>query len=61
MDRFCNLVYFWLVRNQDEDGRRELDTQLFTPPPGQAAVGGPWSPEAEMEAFVAAQRATSAV
>ena len=60
-DRFCNLVYFWLAQNRDEDGMRELDRELSMPLPGRpaATASGVWTPEAEMEAFFVAQAATA--
>ena len=60
-DRFCNLVYFWLARNRDEQQMAQLDSELSKPMPGrpQTAGSGVWSPEAEMDAFRAAQAATA--
>lgn len=52
-DRFLSVVYWWALRNADD--QREIakfDRRLWRPPPGIApAAGSPWSPEAENEAF----------
>jgi len=62
IDRFLNLVYFWLTHNADERRRREIDRQLERVPPGQEAVeDSTWSAESEMAAFQAAARASSSV
>lgn len=62
--RFCSLVYYWAVRNADEDGKTKFDRRLWMPPKGVAPPpGSPWSPEAETAAFgsLAAQVGARAV
>ena len=62
IDRFCNLIYFWLTQNVDERRRREIDTQLERVPPGEDPVeDSTWSAEAEMAAFTAAARTSGSV
>ena len=52
LDRFLNLVYYWLVREADEKAIRKLDARLWMPPKGVAAPKeSPWSAEAETAAF----------
>jgi hypothetical protein len=53
IDRFLSLVYWWMVRNaEDEKAIKSFDTRLWRPPPGEApAEGSPWTPEAETSAF----------
>jgi hypothetical protein len=60
-DRFCNLVYWWLTQNKDEQQIASLDSELTRPLPGTSPTAdvGVWAPEAEMDAFLAAQAATS--
>jgi hypothetical protein len=55
MDRFCNLVWYWLTRNaESEKDVRTIEAKLWRPPPGSTAPAlGPWSAEAEMKAFSA--------
>lgn len=52
-DRFCNLVYFWAVRDMDEEHRAKFDENLFRPPLGTLAETGVWSPEATLAGFEA--------
>lgn len=58
IDRLCNLVYYWLVRNADDKRRADIDAHLHRPPPGADDVGM-WSAESEMAAFRSASAATS--
>lgn len=60
-DRFCNLIYFWLIRNAGPDDRRRRDEQLARPPAGETPRPDDpvWSADAEMSAFTQAARATS--
>lgn len=61
-DRFCNLVYYWLVRNANDRQRADLDFWLEALPTGEdpvAADEGRWSADAEMAAFTQAQQAAT--
>lgn len=52
MDRFANLVYFWITKDADPDEVPKFDNRLWRPPPGMLpAPGSPWSPENETSAF----------
>lgn len=51
LPRLLNLVYFWGIRNGDENEIRKFDTRLWRPPPGEIPTEGPWSAEAETNAF----------
>ena len=63
MDRFCNLVYYWLTRGADPRRRDEIDRTLERPPAGATATlddsGSPWSAESELSAFSTAAAAAS--
>lgn len=66
VDRFLNLIYYWLTRSVNERRKREIDSELERVPRGeqQAAVAideGAWSADAEMAAFQQAARASSGV
>lgn len=55
VDRFFNLVYFWLVDGADQDEIAKFDAKLWIPPVGtkhmpKKAVG-PWAPDAETAAL----------
>lgn len=53
--RFMNLAYFWVTGKgeaQQEDVDK-IDRRLWMPPKGVKATQGPWSPEAETQAFAA--------
>lgn len=59
--RACDLVYAWLIRGADDKARRRLDAQLNRPPAvlrrrKTPPSSGPWSPQAQGEAFLAAMR-----
>jgi hypothetical protein len=54
LDRLCNLVYFWLVRNADEKRKAEIDAALDRPTSGDDPDVGSWSADAELSAFTAA-------
>lgn len=59
-DRFCNLIWYWLTRNTDADGRRRQHRDLYRPPPGVTVaetVG--WDADDEMADFARAAAATS--
>lgn len=51
MDRLLNLAYHWATQNMDGTDRRKFDAQLWMPPPGEVPVQGPWTAEAETQAF----------
>jgi len=52
LDRFLNLVYYWLVRDAPADEVEKFDRRLWRPPPGvRPAEGSPWSAERESAAF----------
>lgn len=52
-DRFFNRVYWWAIRNaQEQSDIDRFDRKLWMPPKGRAAApGSPWSAEAETAAF----------
>jgi hypothetical protein len=54
-DRFLNRIYWWAIRNaQEQEQIDKFDRRLWRPPRGKAAApGSPWSPEAETSAFAA--------
>lgn len=56
IDRFCNLVYYWVTRNMKEDDRDGFDRRLSRPVAGTGAQGireasGAWSRESELAQF----------
>lgn len=54
LDRFLNLVYYWLVKDGDSEGIQKMNLKLWMPPKGEAAPkNSPWSAEAETSAFKA--------
>lgn len=54
LDRFCNFVWWFMIRNAHEQTEIEkLRIRLWRPPPGQVATRGPWTPAAETAAFAA--------
>lgn len=53
-DRFCNLIYYWLTRG-DQDRRARVDLELSA---GDVEAPG-WSAEEEMALFRAAQSASA--
>lgn len=58
LDRFLNLIYWWLTQEGSEDEVRKFDTRLWQPPKGVApAPSSPWSPEAETAAFASFAKA----
>lgn len=59
LDDGLDAVYWWMIEHADEQKRAELDAQLAMPLPGQTADtdAGPWSADAEMDAFLALQAA----
>lgn len=50
-DRFLNAVYRYATREGTPDSIRSFDIRLWVPPRGVAPTRGPWSAEAEAEAF----------
>lgn len=65
IDRFLNLVYYWLMQGVKPSERDRVEAQLAAPPSGadpaevEEDPDSPWSADAEMAAFRAAQSATS--
>lgn len=57
LGRFCNFIWWWMTRNAEQKERDKLERHLYMPPKGQEATTGPWSAEAETEAFGSLQRA----
>lgn len=57
IDRFLNALYHDLSRELDEPARRRLDAMLWIPPPDVVPTAGPWSPQAETQAFKAVKAA----
>lgn len=59
LGRFCNFVLWWATKDmQDEQSYLTFEAQLWRPPKGQAVDEGPWSPQAETEAFQALRKMT---
>lgn len=50
-DRFLNAVYRYATKDGTPDSIRKFDIRLWIPPAGIAPTRGPWTPEAEMQAF----------
>lgn len=48
--RFLNLLWFWMTDGAAPQDVRKLEAQLWIPPAGERARG-PWSADAEMQAF----------
>lgn len=58
MDRFENLLWHYITTHvEDESELEKVKARLWKPPPGEAAEYGPWSAEAEMEAFASLSQA----
>lgn len=58
LDRFCSYVWWWVTSRMHE--KKDLDKfeqRLYRPPPGEVATAGPWTPEAETQAFAALKAA----
>lgn len=53
IDRFLSLIYWWMIRNaEDEKSIQSFNARLWRPPPGVLpAAGSPWTAEAETAAF----------
>ena len=51
LGRMCNFVWWWMTRNADQKERDKLERRLYMPPKGVQPTAGPWSAEAETEAF----------
>jgi hypothetical protein len=47
------VVYYWATRNMDEEALHKFESWLWMPPKGVVAEQGPWSAEAETQAFAA--------
>lgn len=56
-DRLLNIVYHVATREGTPDDVRKFDIRLWVPPPGVAPTRGPWSAEAEADAFRALKAA----
>jgi hypothetical protein len=52
-DRFLNAVHHFAIKDGQPDAVRKFETRLWMPPPGVVATRGPWSAEAETQAFKA--------
>lgn len=50
-DRLLSAAYYWATKDGDQESIKKFDTKLYMPPKGVAATEGPWSPEAETNAF----------
>lgn len=50
-DRFLNAIYRYATRDGTEDSIRRFNIRLWIPPAGVAPTRGPWSADAEAEAF----------
>jgi hypothetical protein len=50
-DRFLNRIYAHAIRGRDPAAVQRFNTRLWMPPPGVVATRGPWSAEAETDAF----------
>lgn len=62
LDRYCNLVYFWLTQNAPPEKREEVDEMLYRDAEGKPSEdSGPWAAEAELAAFTQATKAASSV
>lgn len=58
LDRLCNFVYWYLVRDGDPDAVDKFRARLWRPPFGVVAdPRSPWSAENEMSGFAAAKAA----
>lgn len=51
LDRFSNLVWYWATRNAEPQDIEKFRIQLWRPPKGVVPTRGPWSAEAETNAF----------
>lgn len=56
IDRFCNLVYYWAVRNMKDDAKADFDRHISQPVTGAGATAireatGIWSRESELAQF----------
>ncbi len=53
-DRFLNTVYYWAIRNGDEDSIKKFDRKLWMPEKGaEIPAESPWSAENETSTFQA--------
>jgi hypothetical protein len=54
-DRFFNWIWSLLVKDRNEQQRRDLEIEVYRPLPGQTEVSsGPWSDEEMAASFRAA-------
>lgn len=57
LDRFCNWLWWTLIRNAETQQQVEkIRATLWRPPPGEEPKTGPWTPEAEMASFNSLRR-----
>jgi hypothetical protein len=56
-DRFLNAVYRFATKDANPDAVRSFDARLWIPPRGVVPTRGPWSPEAETNAFLGLKNA----
>lgn len=56
LDRFVNYVYWWCIRNSDEEEKNKFDRKLWQPPKGEIGQGV-WSAESENAAFASLKKA----
>lgn len=52
LNRFGNFVWWWLTNGAEEAEVTKFKNQLWQPPAGVVPDRGPWSPEAETNAFM---------
>lgn len=50
-DRLLSLIYFWATKDGDPEQVERFYIRLWRPPPGETPTKGPWTAEAEMDAF----------
>lgn len=52
LSRFCSFVRWYLTKDAEKQSEvTKFEMQLFRPPPNATVVAGPWSAEAETQAF----------
>lgn len=56
LGRFLNYIYWWCIRNADEDEKKKFDRKLWQPPKGEVGKGV-WSAESETAAFASLKQA----
>ena len=60
LDRFTNFVWWWATREADQKERDRFERRLYQPPKGYAPKVGPWSAEAETNAFASLRQSLNA-